>query len=128
MPAANRSTVGGDVDRTGEIAQEPLGAARRAVCAHRAKNGALACGADPPGQQLQLAEQRHQAEGVAGDDVGARDRGRGAAGALAQLADELAEAAVDQAVGDQRRDDLAAQPMLLDLAAGSACAAAAGST
>ena len=80
---------GGDVDRTREIAQEPFGAARRRL-AHRAENGALACGADLPGQQLQLAEQRHQAEGVARDDVGARDRRRGAAGALAQLADELA--------------------------------------
>ena len=114
MPAANRSTVARDVDRSREIAQEPFGAARRRL-PHRAENGALACGADLPGQQLQLAEQRHQAEGVAGDDVGARDRRRGAAGALAQLADELAETAVDQAVGDQRRDDLAAQTVLLDL-------------
>ena len=106
---------GPDVDRRREVAQEPFGAARERA-ARRPEKGDLPLGPDLPCQQLELAEQRHQAEGVARDDVGARHRRRGTPGALAELADELAEPAVDQAVGDQGRDDLAAQTMLRDLA------------
>ena len=101
------------VERSQEVAQEPSGAAGRGM-AHDAENDALARGLDLAGDEFQRAEQRHQAERITGDDVGAGDRRRGPARALAKLAHELAETTVDQAVGDQRRDDLAAQTMLLD--------------
>ena len=107
---AGREAVdaGAHVDRRRQVAQEPLGAARQRL-ARLIEQDDLLVGGDPAGQQLDLAEQRHQREGVAGDDVGARDRVGRAPGMLAELAHELAQAAVDQAVGDQRRDDLAAQ-------------------
>ena len=90
---AGREAVdrGADVERARAIAQEPLGAARDRE-ARLAEQAHLVVRSDDRGQQLELAEQRHQAEGVAGDHIGARHRGRRAPGLLAELADRARQA------------------------------------
>ena len=68
-----------DVDRRRQVAKEPLGAPRERE-ARLAQERVQLPGADLTGHKLQLAQQRHQREGVAGDDVGAPDRGDRAPG------------------------------------------------
>ena len=103
-----------DVDRLREVRKEPLRTLRKGLPG-LIDQGDLTIGTNQRGKLLQLTDQRDELERIACDDVGARDRRGGGAGLFGEITDELAEAAVDDTVRHQCRNDFPTQAVTDDL-------------